>query len=142
MLYSRAFREKRPQKGFRNKMAGIFQKQKETSEGKYPIVLRRDGTVLESPFFVMTLKDPCTAKALAAYADEAEKIGLDKKYVSDIRELAKDATRAHRADKEQESGPTADPDAPRHRKDDPVVINWARAIKKGKNVNLRDIMSL
>ena len=58
-------------------MAGLWRNDPETPEGKYPIVLRRDGTPLESRFIVMALKDPCVPAALRAYATEAECLGLD-----------------------------------------------------------------
>ena len=50
---------------------GLWRNDPETSEGKYPIVLRRDGTVLPGPYFVICSRDPCAAAAFAAYANEA-----------------------------------------------------------------------
>lgn len=94
-----------------------------TPEGKYPIVLRRDGTPLTARYFVIALKDPAADAALQAYADAAEKLGYDPAYVADIRELA-DQCPVERAFAER----PADADAPPHRRDDPAVLAWARSI--------------
>lgn len=59
-------------------MAGLTRQDENRREGKYPIVLRRDGTVVVDDYFVMMLKDPCTAAALKAYVDEAERRGMEK----------------------------------------------------------------
>lgn len=106
-------------------MSGLWMNNDETSEGKYPICLRRDGTPLTKPYFVMVLHDPCVAAGLRAYADEAAKQNFDAEYVSDIRKLAE---RSEKLAANPDSG--ADPDAPRHRTDDPVVIAWARSLGK------------
>ncbi len=103
-------------------MAGLWRNNPETPEGKYPIVLRRDGTPLESRFIVMALKDPCVPAALLAYADVAEDAGMDPDYVRDLRVLAEEAV------EELIKDGTSDPDAPKHRTDDPVVLAWARSI--------------
>ncbi len=103
-------------------MGGLWRENQEMPEGKYPIVLRRDGSPLKSRFLVMTLRDPCAPAAFRAYADEAEKIGLDSDYVRDMRRLADEA------EKECEQVGAGDPDASRHRKDDPAVLAWARGI--------------
>lgn len=96
----------------------------ETPEGKYPIVLRRDGSVLTTPHFLITMRDPCFEAAMKAYADEAERRSFDPAYVQDIRDLADKAESVRAA-----MGP-GDPDAPRHRQDDPVVLAWARSLRK------------
>ncbi len=103
-------------------MAGIWRNDPETPEGKYPIVLRRDGTPLKSRYIVMALRDPCVPAALRAYARKAKDLGLDEQYVEDVLNLSKDAY----AERDR-VGP-GDPDAPRHRKDDPAVLAWARNI--------------
>ena len=104
-------------------MAGIFSKDPHMPEGKFPIVLRRDGTPVESPYFVILLKDPCAGDALHAYANHAQRLGLDKHFVLGVRELAHEAEACP-----QEIRDTSDPDAPRHRTDDPVILAWARSI--------------
>jgi hypothetical protein len=104
-------------------MAKLWRYNPETPEGKYPIVLRRDGTPLESRFIVMTLKDPATPAALTAYADAAETLGFDPEYVSSIRQLADECFKERVT-----SFHPGDPDAPPHRKDDPVIMAWARSI--------------
>ena len=83
--------------------------------GKY-LVQRRDGTVPEWPGFVIGAKDPAAPAALRAYADAAEKLGFDARYVADMRELADDF------DAYRKAHGAGDPDAVPHRKDDPEVI--------------------
>ncbi len=103
-------------------MVGLWRNNPETPEGKYPIVLRRDGTPLQSRYIVMALRDPCVPAALRAYAEKAEELDLETTFVFDMRKLVDIA--------EEEAckvGP-GDPDAPRHRKDDPAVLAWARNI--------------
>ena len=107
-------------------MAGLWRKNEATREGKYPIVLRRDGSPLESRFIVLVLKDPATSSALRAYADEAERVGMDSQYVADMRELADDASRC--ASQSQLDDKKPDPDAPPHRQDNPGILAWARSI--------------
>lgn len=54
--------------------------------GKYT-VLRRNGTQVEWPNFVIGAKDPMAKIALTAYANEAEKQGMDPEFVSDVRKM-------------------------------------------------------
>lgn len=102
-------------------MSGLWKNDPQTAEGKYPIVLRRDGSVLEGPYFVIVLRDPCASEAFAAYADAAEEAGLDPVFVEDVRVMAGQAEIAASRD-------AGDPDAPRHRIDDPKVLAWARQV--------------
>lgn len=90
-----------------------------TAEGKY-LVQRRDGTVPKWPHFVMAASDPAVPVALLAYADEAERRGYDPQMVEDVRALAEEfwAWRSANGD--------GDPDAPRHREDDPAIIELMR----------------
>lgn len=96
-------------------MAGIWKHAEGTREGKY-LVQRRDGTVPGWPFFVIAASDPAAPKALHAYADAAAEHGMDPEYVRDVRNLAAEFSRWR-----AEHG-AGDPDAPRHREDDPAVI--------------------
>lgn len=91
--------------------------------GKY-LVQRRDGTVPDWPWFVLGGKDPAAPAALRAYADAAEKLGMDPRYVADVRELAQDYERL------QGAYGVGDPDAKPHRKDDPATV--ARMAREGK----------
>lgn len=100
-------------------MARVWRNEEATKEGKYPIVLRRDGTVFREPHFLIALRDPCAPPAFLAYAAEAERLGLDPAFVADMRAMAQDAT-THRLD----IGP-GDPDAKPHRKDNSLVLDWA-----------------
>ncbi|KKL77641.1 hypothetical protein LCGC14_2032900, partial [marine sediment metagenome] len=78
----------------------------QTPEGKYPIVLRRDGTPLESRYFVITLRDPCAPAAFRAAAKEASRLGLDPDYARDLKALAA------MAGAERARVGAGDPDAP------------------------------
>lgn len=112
-----------------NGMAGLWRDDPATPEGKYPIILRRDGTVLDTPYFVIALRDPCAPAAFTAYAERAAALGLDPAFVQAMYDLASEAERVRDA-----IGP-GDPDAPRHRADDPRIIAWARSIRfKGNRV--------
>lgn len=104
-------------------MSGLWNNNPETPEGKYPIVLRRDGSVLDTPYFVIALRDPCASAALHAYAERAEALGLDPAYVQAMYALALEAECVR-----ETIGP-GDPDAPRHRTDDPRIIAWARSLR-------------
>lgn len=108
-------------------MPGLFRNRPDTREGKYPVLLRRDGTVPEWEWFVLGQRDPAAIDAIRAYADSAERRGFDPVYVSDLRAMADawteaQASEAWRRSQGEESGKPADPDGPRHRKDDPDVI--------------------
>jgi hypothetical protein len=100
----------------------LWRKDPATPEGKYPIVLRRDGSALQSRFLVITLRDPAAPAAFAAYAREAQRLGMDQEFVTDMFRLSEEA-----AAEARKVGP-GDPDQPRHRTDDPVVLAWARSI--------------
>jgi hypothetical protein len=52
------------------------------------LVMRRDGSIPKWPSFVLAAADPAATAALHAYANEAEKLGMDSKYVRDVRALA------------------------------------------------------
>lgn len=102
---------------------GLWANSTDTPEGKYPILLRRDGTAVEHPYFAMLACDPCAPAALRAYADKAEKFGFDPEYVADIRALAVSY------EKYRIQVGSGDPDVPRHRKDDPAILAWARSLR-------------
>jgi hypothetical protein len=80
------------------------------------LVLRRDNTVPEWPWLVMGAADPAAPHALRAYADEARRLGMDVEYCEQIRLLAQ------RFDDWRKANHTGDPDADRHRTDDPDVV--------------------
>ncbi len=101
----------------------------DTPEGKYPIVLRRDGTPVETPYMVLLVRDPAFDAAMRAYADEGERLGYDHAYIADIRALAASAPEIRASINNAKGGP-GDPDAPRHRKDEPAILAWARSIGK------------
>lgn len=96
-------------------MAGLWRKNPETPGGKY-LVTRRDGTIPEWPHFVLGARDRAAIYALRAYADEAERLGMDAQFVADIRE------EADIWERELPNRGEGDPDAPRHRTDDPATV--------------------
>lgn len=96
-------------------MAGLWRNNPSTKEGKY-LVKRRDGTIPKWPWFVLGAADPVVPVALRAYANEAERLGLDPQYVKDVRQFAIVCEKWL-----QTNGP-GDPDAPRHRIDDPATV--------------------
>lgn len=96
-------------------MARLWRNTTDAREGKY-LVRRRDGTVPDWPYFVIGARDPAAPAALRAYAAKAAELGLDPAYVRDVRDLADEFT-TYLA----ENG-MGDPDAPRHRRDDPETI--------------------
>lgn len=103
-------------------MARLWRNTEGTREGKY-LVTRRDGSIPEWPYFVMAASDPAAPAALRAYADAAELYGMDPEYVSDLRELATEFSAYWLANG------VGDPDAPRHRKDDPVTVEKMRGAR-------------
>lgn len=96
-------------------MAKLFRNQDGCREGKY-LVLRRDGTVPQWPWFVIGASDPAAPAAILSYADESRELGKDPEYVADLIELAAEFDRWRLKHGE------GDPDAPRHRTDDPEII--------------------
>ena len=96
-------------------MARLMRNQPEFEGGKY-LVQRRDGTVPDWPYFVIGAADPAAPAALRSYAVSAEARGMDPDYVRDIRDLAVEFEGWF-----SQHGP-GDPDAPRHRTDDPEVV--------------------
>lgn len=96
-------------------MSGLWRNNPETPGGKY-LVKRRDGTVPQWPYFVIAASDPCAPVAILAYANHAELLGLDPKYVADLREMAEE----FEAWRHQNGA--GDPDAGRHRQDDPSTV--------------------
>lgn len=109
---------------------GLWFNNTETPEGKYPIVLRRDGTPVETPYMVLLVRDPCFEAAMSAYADDAERRGFEPAYVADIRAMVAGAADVRAAIDAERALRPADPDAPRHRRDDPVTLAWARSIHR------------
>jgi hypothetical protein len=96
-------------------MAGLWRNNPDTKEGKY-LVKRRDGTVPRWPWFVLGAADPAAPVALRAYADEAERLGMDPVYVADVRAMASGF------EEWWFNNDAGDPDAPRHRVDDPATV--------------------
>lgn len=79
------------------------------------LVVRRDNTIPEWPWFVLGALDPAAPAGLRAYADKAEELLMDPAYVADIRAMADEWEAMSAADQ-------GDPDAPPHRADDPHVL--------------------
>ena len=93
-------------------MPGLWKNSEDAREGKY-LVLRRDGSVPEWPFFVMA-----APLALHAYADAATMYGMDYEYARDIHHLASEFVQWQHDHPEV----VGDPDAAPHRTDDPEII--------------------
>lgn len=96
-------------------MAGVWEHDKAIVGGKY-LVQRRDGTVPDWPWFVMGGRDRAAPWAMRAYAVFAFLFGMDWAYVRGTWKRAAEFAAYRKANG------TGDPDAPRHRKDDPEVI--------------------
>lgn len=96
-------------------MAGLWRNRKDTPEGKY-LVTRRDGTTPEWPWFVLGARDPAAPRALLAYAEACESLGMDPAYVQEVRQMASDWEDA------REHLGTGMPDAPPDRQDDPEIV--------------------
>lgn len=69
-------------------MTGLVRNDPSTPTGKFPVVLRRDGTIPAWPWFVLGARDPHAPAALRAYAQSVEAAGGDVAYVRDVRALA------------------------------------------------------
>jgi len=96
-------------------LSGLWRRNPVTPEGKY-LVKRRDGSIPEWPNLVIGAKDPAAPVALRAYADEAERLGMNAQYVADMRWLAEEFENYRLAHGD------GDPDRGKHRTDDPAVI--------------------
>lgn len=96
-------------------MAGLWKNNPDTPGGKY-LVQRRDGSVPDAPYFVMLASDPAVPAALMAYADKCRGLNMDPQYVADLEDLAGEFELWRRENR------TGDPDAPRHREDDPETV--------------------
>lgn len=96
-------------------MAGLFSKSQGLAGGKY-LVKRRDGTVPQWPYFVLGAADPAAPYTIRAYATKCASIGMDAAYVGDLFVLADEFEAWRLANKE------GDPDAIRHRVDDPATV--------------------
>lgn len=130
-------------------MAGLFRNDPETREGKYPVLLRRDGTVPEWEWFVLGARDPAAPAGIRAYADEAEHLGFDPAYVNGLRKMATSWEAGQKAEADErvdraratrymddplnwsltELPKPADPDGPRHRTDDPRVLQFPGSLR-------------
>lgn len=113
-------------------------------------IRRRDGSIPDWPFVVISAHDPHSVAALNGYADAAAKCGFDTTYVEHVRRLAAEFARAfdhpvvefsarawtrdvmdatsavlrmsRQFEEYARTAGAGDPDAPRHRQDDPATI--------------------
>ncbi len=108
-------------------MAGLWRNDPKTPEGKFPIVLRRDGSPVERRHFVLLLDDPAASEALNTYAAVHKGRGSDPRFVDEVFDLSEEAEVLSRADQALPE-PISNPDAPPDRVDDPAVLAWARSI--------------
>lgn len=84
------------------------------------LVQRRDGSVPQWPWLVMGARDPAAPTAIRAYAKKAVEVGMDEEYITDLYKLADEW------DKYRLENGEGDPDAPRHRQDNPEIIKALR----------------
>ena len=91
-----------------------------TPEGKYPIVLRRDGSVLTKPCLVL-----CLLIVTQVSLRPSQPMLTNTKNLARIRNLA---VRLWIASVKSNPPPYGDPTAPKHRKDDPAILVWARSV--------------
>jgi len=137
-------------------MAGLFRNDPKTREGKYPVILRRDGTVPEWEWFVLSARDPASIAAVRAYADAAKALGMDPEYVADLYAMAErwrieqNNERLWRIDhraavNDGTIGPLteppkeSDPDKPAHREDDSDALNFPSSLEDYRN-RLRGVL--
>ncbi len=73
-------------------MSGLWRYDPKLKGGKY-LVIRRDGTLPKWPYIVLGAADPAASNALLAYAEMAQKLGYDPKYITDVRKLADEFSR-------------------------------------------------
>jgi hypothetical protein len=100
-------------------MAGLWIHNPKTKEGKF-LVVRRDGSIVDWPHFVLGARDPATPRALRAYAAEHAHLGSDPDFVADVYALA------NSFDEYRAIHGNSDPDAPPHRTDHPTIIEAMR----------------
>ena len=106
-------------------MPGLWRKQ---GKKKYPVVMRRDGTIPSNDWFVLLDKDPWAPFALRSYASEAERRGADPEYVADVRALANEWE-----DKQRSgvfSDEKRDPCAPPHRQEDAEAVSFPASLRE------------
>ncbi len=96
-------------------MPGFARRKSGKVKEKY-LVMRRDGSVPAWPWFVLGGRDPAAPAALAAYADECERLGMDAEYVKDLR------ARALEFIETQVKVGRGDPDRSSQAADDPLVV--------------------
>jgi hypothetical protein len=119
-------------------MSGLHRNDPKTHKGKYPVLLRRDGTVPEWEWFVLGARDVAAVAALRAYADAAEHLGYDPVYVRDLYAMAESWVEQQRDEtiRRQEGldlSKPADPDGPLHRVDDPDVLTFPASLAHFKS---------
>lgn len=102
-------------------MARLWRFNPATSEGKY-LVVRRDGTIPTFEHFVLANTDEAAPAGLRGYAEACGRLGYDPEYVADLKTLADIWATAY----QMGTVPKGDPDAGRHRVDDPKIIELMR----------------
>lgn len=98
---------------------GLWRHSNDAPEGKF-LVLRRDGSRPDWPYFVLGARDPAAPAGLQAYARHASVLGLHDEYVKDVLELAREFN-----DYRAQAG-WGDPDGRKHRSDHPLIIALMR----------------
>lgn len=110
-----------------NARVGLWREDPKYKEGKYPVILRRDGTIPSWPWFIIGARDPAAPAALRAYSARAKELGMDAKWVNGVSRLADQFERyPHEVKVAGTPRVFGDPDAAPHRSDDPLVLAVAR----------------
>lgn len=86
-----------------------------TPEGKY-LVVRRDGTVVEWPSFVLGARDAAAIVALRAYARAGRELGYSPGFCDGIER------EAEMWEEYRLQNGSGDPDRGIHRRDDPATV--------------------
>lgn len=107
-----------------NPQIGLWRNDPKLREGKYPVVLRRDGTIPEWSWFVLGELDPAAPAALLAYAATARSLGMAELYCADVERLSLAFSAAQAFAKVNDG--LGDPDQGPHRHDDPLTLELGR----------------
>lgn len=97
-------------------MAGLWRYDPDTPGGCKYLVKRRDGTIPDWPHFVLGARDPAAPWAIRLYALVSLVLLRDWRYFRDCWRMARDFD-----DYRRRHG-NGDPNAPRHRHDDPLTV--------------------
>jgi hypothetical protein len=99
-------------------MGGLWRNEEGKRGGKY-LVVRRNGSIPEWPWFVLGARDPSAPAALIAYAKDCDLRGVSAQYVTDVMALAEQFERY--AAEHGYGDPTSPPEE--KDKDNPAIVS-------------------